>query len=224
MNDFFQTSLDSSLSTFENVGTFRNNRIDRTCKFQHVIQRAYRRENLLVGDVPWYYRSLIESNCPAYRVLPICQVIMPNHVHEIYYTDNIDNISELRRIACCHSTVMMRKYRKKQNYSDIEHLFEPDPGYVAIKDSKQLLTTLKYIRDNDLFLKEKGDKAPYSCFEYWEKGYFKPYAVDSVSKLFDLTPEKLTELLSMSKDKVLEFADKYFTEEIQNRDRTIFLK
>ena len=95
----FEKIIESQSIKLENVGTFKKGNIDFNCRFFHVIQRTYRRYQLFNNDIAWYYHSFIESECPKYRVVPICQVIMPTHVHEIYYADDVRNISKMRAVG-----------------------------------------------------------------------------------------------------------------------------
>lgn len=83
---------------------------------------------------------------------------------------------------------------------------------------------MKYIRDNDSFIREKGNRAPYSCFDYWEKGEFKNYGVSAVSNLYGLTPSELMNLLNKDKEEVLRFASSFSSKEILKADRKIFVK
>lgn len=222
MRNYFENSLEYVKTDKENTGTFRNGRIDMNCRFQHVIQRTYRRLNLLSCETGWYYHSMIESKCVEYDVLLLCQVVMPNHTHEIYYTEDVRNISRLRAMACRQASALMRKDRAMRNARPIERLFEPRPGYVAIRNTKQLLIAMKYLRDNDRYLRESGEKVPFSCFDYWEKKHYKPYPVEAMSKLFGLSMEELTAMLNRDRKDVMELSDRYMTEEIIRRDKELF--
>jgi len=222
--DLFETSLQALKSAGENVGTSKNNTVEKNYRFYHVIQRAFRRLNILGGNTAWYYHTLIEANAAKYDVLVICQMIMPNHIHEIFYTNDISNISKLKAIAGRQTSVQMNRTRAADNKRLINHLFDSRPGFVPIDGRQQLLVTMKYVRDNDAFLREKGDRAPYSCFDYWEKGEFKKYGVSAVSKLYGLTPVELMNLLNKDKEEVLRFASTFNTKEIIEADRKLFLK
>jgi len=221
----FEKSLEAQETKLENVGTFRNKNIDFNCLFFHVIQRAYRRWNILNSDTAWYYHTLIESECSKYKVLPICQVIMPNHVHEIFYSKDVRNITNLRRVVCSQTTLFMNRNRINDGKKPLDHLFERGPRYVAITGRNHLLMTMKYIADNDLYLKQEGRTAPYSCFTYWDRQKYKPFAVESVANLFRINPEKLTHLLSEDSTKVREFAESFCSNpETVLEDRELFFK
>ena len=203
----------------DKISTFKKGNIDFTCYFQHVIQRAYLDKELLVGDVAWYYHDQIVGHFKAYGVLPICQVVMPSHIHELYYCNNVADISRLRSVACRNATVFAKKIQKENGFRKIiPHLFESSPGYVAVKDSRQLLTVLKYIRDNDLYLKEQGRKAPYSSFEKWETGnFFKPFALEGLEPILGMSLEDLKQLIQRDRADVLDVAKTLKT------DRKLFI-
>lgn len=222
MPDIFENYISVLKKEKEEIGTFRNGKIDFNCRFQHVIQRAYRRRNLLSGEVGWQYHTVIESKFPEYEVLLLCQVVMPNHVHEIYYAPDVRNISKFRAAACRQATVIMKHYRASKNQSPVERLFDPDPGYVAIKNTRQLLITMKYLRDNDKYLRETGEKVPFSCFEYWEKQYYKPYPADLMSELFGFPFSKLCGYMNMEMKDVVRVADTYLSDRIVERDKKVF--
>ncbi len=198
----------------DKISTFKKGNIDFSCYFQHVIQRAYLDKELLVGDIAWYYHDQIVGHFKTYGVLPICQVVMPSHIHELYYCNNVTDISRLRSVACRNATVFAKKIQKENGYRKIiPRLFEPQPGYVAVKDSRQLLTVLKYIRDNDQYLKEQGRKAPSSSFEKWENGnFFKPFALEGLEPILGMSLDELKQLIQKDKADVLAVAKTLKTE------------
>lgn len=222
--DLFESSLQALKSAGKNVGTSKNNTIDKNYRFYHVIQRAFRRLNILGGNTAWYYHTLTEAKAADYGVLIICQLIMPNHIHEILYTNNISNISRLKAVAGRQTSAQMNRSRAADNKRPIDRLFDSRPGFVPIENRQQMLVTMKYIRDNDSFIREKGNRAPYSCFDYWEKGEFKNYGVSAVSNLYGLTPSELMNLLNKDKEEVLRFASSFSSKEILKADRKIFVK
>jgi len=220
----FEKIIESQSIKLENVGTFKKGNIDFNCRFFHVIQRTYRRYQLFNNDIAWYYHSFIESECPKYGVVPICQVIMPTHVHEIYYADDVRNISKMRAVACGQTTLYVKRKRKAEKQTSVVRLFDRCPRYVPVVDREQLLITMKYLYDNDSYLKKEGRIVPYSCFYYWEKQRYKPFAVETVSDLFGIKPENLMDLMKGDKDSVIRFASLFSSEKIREDDRRLFLK
>lgn len=198
----------SRLESRDKICTFRKGNIDFSCCFQHVIQRTYLDKELLIGDIAWYYHDQIVGRCQNYGVLPICQVVMPSHIHELYFCRNVVDISRMRSIACRNTTVFAKKQQRENGFKKvITRLFEREPGFVPIKDACQILTVLKYIRDNDLYLKAVGKKAPYSSFERWEtKDYYKPFALDGLEPILGISVNELKQLLLQDKEKVYKVA------------------
>ena len=192
----------------DKICTFRKGNIVHSCCFQHVIQRTYLDKELLVGDVAWYYHDQIVGRYQTYGVLPICQVVMPSHIHELYFCNNVIDISRLRSVACRNTTVLVKKLQKQNGFKTvITRLFEPEPGFVPVKDACQMLTVLKYIRDNDLYLKAQGKKAPYSSFERWEiRNYYKPFALDGLEPILGMSLDELKILLQKDREVVYKVA------------------
>ena len=189
------------------VGNFKKGNVDPSWYFYHVVQQTYRNRNYLLGDVGWYYHKEICNRSSKYGVLLVCQVVMPNHIHEVYYTEDVRNISKLRQVAARTSSNFMKRLQKQKNYEKIgERLFERNPGYIPIKDSCQILTVLKYIKDNDKYLRAAGSKAPYSCFDDWDKKNYKDYAIEYLEALLDMNAERLNEVLKLDSDKVHQIA------------------
>ena len=224
MSDLFRDTLESMKLTSEKVGLSNRGNVDRSWRFYHVVQRAYRRYHILTGNTAWHYHSLTESSCSRYGVLIICQVIMPNHIHEILYTDDVRNISRLKGMAGNKVSISMNKARVENKKKPLEHLFDSRPGFVPIKSRVQLLITMKYIWDNDLEMRKQGDKASYSSFESWNNTSSKNTGADIAASLFGLKLSELYELLSKDKSDVIRFADKMKTESIMIEDKALFHK
>ena len=87
-----------------------------------------------------------------------------------------------------------------------------------------MLITMKYVYDNDSYLKKEGRMVPYSCFYYWEKQKYKPFAVDTVSDLYGIKPENLVDLMRQDKDNVIRFASLFSSEKFKEEDKHVFLK
>jgi len=220
----FITALENMKLSNEKVGISTRRNVDENWKFYHVVQRAYRRYHILIGNTAWYYHSLTESKCAKYGVLIVCQVIMSNHIHEILYSEDVMNISRLKQMAGSKVSVFMNKTRLENKKKPLEHLFDSRPGFVPIKNRVQLLITLKYIWDNDLELRKIGEKASYSSFENWKAGNGKEPAVNEVAALYGLKLSELYELLGKDKKEVLAFAEQFKTGEFSEIDKELFQK
>lgn len=211
----------------ESVGTFKNGKINNDYCFQHVIQQTYNRKKLFYPSGAAFYENKIKSLCAEYGIVLICQVVMPTHIHEIYYVEDIKKLSKMRAIACRSTSAFIRNEFKEKRYEVPSAVFERRPGYVAIKNRRQLLIALKYLRDNDLYLQKmtengKPCKAPYSCFEHWRHGHVKYFFTDGLSSLFGLSLQELMDLLDSEMNRVMEIADKFKTREYQKQDEQIF--
>lgn len=213
----------------DTVGTFKNGKIRSEYIFQHVIQQTYNRKKLFYPSGASYYENQIKKLCPEYDVVLVCQVVMPNHIHEIFIAKDIKKLSEMRAIACRTTSRFMKKELKEKGFEVPSRIFAPDPGYVAITDRPQLLRTMKYIRDNDVYLQKtpengKQNKAPYSCFEHWKLGHYKYYFVKGLEALFGITAKELVELLDSDVESVRLFAERFETAEYRKKDEAIFRK
>lgn len=222
--DLFNKELQSLKAAGKNVGNSKNNTVEKNYRFYHVIQRAFRRLNILGGNTAWHYHTITESKSAEYDVLVICQMIMPNHIHEIFFTNDVANISKLKAVAGRQVSTQMNRNRIADNKRPIDHLFDSRPGFVPIENRQQLLITMKYIRDNDDFIRDKGDRAPYSCFDYWEKGDFKNYGIETVASLYGLSSHELMNWLNKDRTEVLRFASSFNTKDIIKEDRKLFIK
>lgn len=230
-NNGFSDSLKEFISTQEekneNVGTFKNGKINHEYCFQHVIQQTYNRKKLFYTSSAAFYENKIKSLCAEYGVVLICQVVMPTHIHEIYYVEDIRQLSRMRAVACRSTSAYIKKEFKEKGYEVPSVVFEKRPGYVAIRNRRQLLITMKYIRDNDLYLQKmtengKPCKAPYSCFEHWRHGHVKFFFTEGLSSLFGLSLQELIDLLDSDMSKVMEFADRFKSKEYLKQDEQIF--
>ena len=214
--------IESNTLSQESVGTFKEDTVETGYRFYHVIQRTYCGRNLFTPSSAAYYHNNVFKQCPQHHVTPICAVVMPSHTHEIFYCDDVRDISSVRKAACRASTVQIKADLRSKDYSVPSRIFDRKPGYVAIKNRRQLLITLKYIKDNDQYLQTKNSKAPYSCFEYWEKDFFRHYCLEMLESLFGITKAELIELLRKDKSEVLKFADRFNTEKYKKEDYSIF--
>ena len=214
---------ENNLGTMENVGTFTNGKINPNCRFMHVIQRT-ENSRLILPQHANKYISTIASCCSKYGVVPICSIVMPTHTHDIMYSDNIINISNLRTVACRVTSRLYRKDCISRGFSVPDHLMERHPRYVAIENRAQLLNTMKYVKDNDQYLRDEGSRSPYSCFEKWEKKYFKPFCLEIPESLFEMSRSDLVNLLKKPKEEVRKYSERFLTDKYFEEDRVIFFK
>ncbi len=212
-----------NLGTAEKVGTFRIGNVNTKCRFMHVIQRTTNSRILLPQHANKYINT-IASGCGRYGVVPICSIVMPTHTHDIMYADNVLDISRLRSVACRVISQTYRSENRSRGFTVPDHLMERHPRYVAIENRSQLLITMKYVKENDKYLRDDGSRSPYSCFEKWEKNYFKPFCLEIPESLFEITREDLVELLQKPKEEVTKFAERFRHGRYPEEDRLIFFK
>jgi len=216
------TFLRSNQLSQENMGTFKNGTVEHGFRFYHVIQQTYNNRRLLSPSVATYYHNILARQCTANNVIMLCSVVMPTHTHEILYTDDVDSISKARAVACRSVTCVAKKEMKEKGYAVPLRILERFPGYIPIKDRRQLLVTLKYIADNDLYLRKDGLSAPYSCFTFWRKNYFKSYCIEVLESLFEMDITKIMNILDSERKDVIRFAENYNRPEYLEKDKVIF--
>ena len=111
---------------------------------------------------------------------------------------------------------------KEKGFAIPSRIMEKFPGYIPIKDRRQLLITLKYIADNDLYMRKDGLKAPYSCFTYWRKNYYKSYCIEVLESLFEMDISKILNVLDSERKDVIRFAENFNRPEYIEKDKAIF--
>lgn len=177
-----------------NRGTVRNGKLDRSGRFYHVMTHSYMNETLFLGDVAQYRNQLLCRMCAARGVTILFSVIMPNHTHEVFMTDNWKLISDIMKSVNTNVTKYIHKNHKEMQKRK-PRLFEPDILYVAIKDVGSLLYVGKYLYDNPLYLGDSPKVKPLTCFWCFARNYY-PAGYDRTiyRKLFGLDAPQLTNL------------------------------
>jgi len=216
------TYLKTNQISQENMGSFKNGTVEHGYRFYHVVQQTYNNRRLLSSTVATYYHNILARQCIANNVILICSVVMPTHTHEILYADDVDSISKARGVTCRSVTCAAKKEMRERGFAIPVRILERFPGYIPIKDRRQLLVTLKYISDNDLYLRKDGLKAPYSCFNFWRKNYYKSYCIEVLESLFEMDISKIMNILDSNRKEVIRFADKFNSPEYQEKDKIIF--
>ncbi len=83
---------------------------------------------------------------------------------------------------------------------------------------------MKYVKDNDHYLRDDGSRSPYSCFEKWEKNYFKPFCLEIPESLFEMSRSDLVDLLKKPKEEVRKYSERFLVGKYLEEDRVIFFK
>lgn len=208
MNKFIE--LINSRTT-DSVGTSKNRLIDRNGIFYHVIQQTDNRTNLFSGDAARHRDGLLKNMCPGLGIVPIINVIMPTHTHDVFLTDDVEKIRFLFRNLNRGTFVFIRNERAEKFRQSIQTVFANQPGYVVIKTREQFFCLIKYLYDNPAYLRQNGEFIPYSCFDAWEKGYFKPYKIELFYQIFGIKIEEILKYChDLNKDEFYSFAkEKY---------------
>jgi len=205
-----------------NVGNFKSGTIDRNWRFYHVVQRTYNSRNLLTPAVGTFYNNSLNRQCVEKGVVLLCNVAMPTHTHEVFFTEDVELISEARRIAHRGLSAAIRNELKSKGYSVPKRVFDLNPGYIAIKNRIQLLNTLKYIWENDQSLLRDNQRPAYSCFYHWEKDNCKSQCVEIFEVLFDTSIKTLMNVFNEGNRSYREFANRFKQKKYLEEDRIIF--
>lgn len=201
------------------VGTAKKKTIEPNGVFYHVIQQMDNRSGLFSADAARHRDALLKSQCITLGIKPLINVVLPTHTHDVFLTDDVKKISMLFANVNRGTPVFIRKERKSKGKRDVEKVFSKSIGYVAIKTRAQFFILFKYLYDNPSYLKDSGDFVPYSCFDAWEKGYFKPYNTKIWKQLFGMeVDEILKKCRTMDKTQFQKEAYKLFkdSEEVSN--------
>ena len=217
--------LQQKKSFIDEVGTSKNNMIEKNAYMYHVVQQLDNKRKLFNQESAMHRDILVKNLCVKYNVIPIASVILPTHTHDIFIADDISNISNVLRYANRGTSTFIRNERAQKNMSELKHIFVTCPGYVAIKTRQQLMYLVKYLYDNPAYLKQSGEYIPYSCFDSWEKNYFKPYDIALLEKILEIDITQILELCkTLDKEHFESFCrDKYEHDSSQLNDN-LFMK
>jgi len=206
------------------VGTFKSGTVDRNWRFYHVVQRTYNSRNLLTSAVGTFYHNSLEKQCVNNGVVLLCDVAMPTHTHELFFSEDVNWISEARRVAHRAVSVSIRNELKNKGYSVPKRVFDANPGYIAIHDSTQLFNTLKYIWDNEQSLIKENLRPAYSCFYQWEKENYKSQCVEIFEVIFEADIKTIIKTFQGGSAKVREFTSRFKNQKTMEQDRIIFTR
>lgn len=207
------------------VGTAKNHNIETNAVFYHVIQQVDNRINLFSIDSAKHRDLLMKSVCQNMGILPIMNVIMPSHTHDVFLTDDVKKIGIMLRNVNRGTSVFIQKERLLKYGKKPDKVFSRYPGFKPIKSREQFFNLIKYLYDNPSYLKSQGLFVPYSCFDYWEKGYYKPYDINVFQKLFELTIEDIIKYCKeLDKVQFSQLAKKLFGNDSAKYNNQIFKK
>lgn len=168
--------------------------LDKSGNFYHVTQQGYNYSTIFSINASKYRQHMMVKLCQDNRVLPLCNIIMPNHTHDLFYAEKFENIQKVMKILNSLVTRFSNREKALKNSRSQDRLFMGPPSYERVSDKVHLFFLFKYFYDNPNYLKQSNQFVPYSCFDMWEKGYYKPYQEKLYISLFG---KDLHEIVSM---------------------------
>lgn len=206
------------------VGTSQNGLVEPNGILYHVIQQTDNRTNLFSLEAAKHRDWLIKNACPEYEILPVINVIMPTHTHDVFLTNDVKKISAMLKNVNRGTAVFIRKERELKYKQKTQEVFAKYPGFVAIKNRLQFICLIKYLYDNPAYLKASGDFVPYSCFDAWEKGYFKPYNMQVFNQILNKDIAEILPLCKkMNKEQFREYAEKEYGHDSDDVSNEMFM-
>lgn len=217
-----ESFLQKNILSSSHVGTFKKGTVDRNWRFYHVIQRTYNSRILLTPSVGTFYHNSLQRQCIENKVVLLCNLAMPTHTHELFFTEDVEWISEARRVAHRSLSAAIRNDLKSKGYSIPKRVFDLNPGYVAIQNRIQLFIILKYIWDNDRSLIKDNQRPAYSCFYQWEKENYKSQCVEIFEILFNTDIKSIISIFNKGSKAVMEFTERFKQEKYVEDDKIVF--
>lgn len=174
--------------------TARSQLVDKTGNFYHVTQPTYNRNNYFNNTTAKYRDRLLKSLCEKYNVIPLCNVIMPSHTHDLFFCKDFCDIEKLLKSLNTRVAKFIKQERIRDGKNITERIFDTSPAYKRIDNLGYLFFLFKYFYDNPQYLRKNNQFVPYSCFDMWEKGYYKHYQEKLYEKLFSKSLEDICKL------------------------------
>lgn len=190
-------------------------KIDKSGNFYHITQQGYNYGSIFSPSTAKYRQHMMIKFCQDNGVLPLCNVIMPNHTHDLFYSEKFENISKILKILNSAVTRYAHNEKASKGQTNHERLFAGAPSYERIKDKAHLFYLFKYFYDNPAYLRNENQFVPFSCFDMWEKGYYKPYSEKAYIVLFDKKLSEITDMCrTLTKEQFLQESKSLFKDEL----------
>ena len=203
--DFLDILLDTD---FCSSYTTNSKKLDRTGRFYHVTQQCYSFGNTFSLNSAKYRTHLLHEICRKNKVIVLCSIVMPTHTHDVFYSSEFSNIQHTVQAV---NTAVSKYISKERNYSKKEPVFADLPSYERISDKSHLFYLFKYLYENPQYLKKEGKHVPYSCFDQWEKNYFKPYKTEAYKLLFNKELSEIVQMcMNMSKEEFFKESERLY--------------
>lgn len=132
--------------------SLRSTEVDKAGHFYHVTQQGYSYGVTFSLNGAKHRMHLLYSICSRYRVMPLCNVVMPTHTHDIFYSDDFRNISKVMQSVNTSVSKFIHRERIANGRKDTDPVFASYPYYERIKDREHLFYTFKYLYENFEFL------------------------------------------------------------------------
>ena len=146
---------------------------------------------LFNNDIARYRNHLMCELCIRYEITVLYSVVMPTHTHDVLYSKNWRNISDMYRVL---NSSLVRYVSHRYPQRKGLRLFCERPQYTVIREMLHLFFLGKYVEDNASSREGEGKGVPYSCFWMFENGHFQPpYNKDIYETLFGIPFKELYE-------------------------------
>lgn len=191
MNDVDKITgfLDSIAFSDGSAGNSKRNDIDKEGFFYHTTQKAWGGMALFNNDIARYRNHLMCELCIRYEITVLYSVVMPTHTHDVLYSKNWRNISDMYRVL---NSSLVRYVSHRYPQRKGLRLFCERPQYTVIREMLHLFFLGKYVEDNASSREGEGKGVPYSCFWMFENGHFQPpYNKDIYETLFGIPFKEL---------------------------------
>lgn len=137
----------------EEQSSFRSysKKIDRSGHFYHVTQQGYSFGNTFSLNSAKYRMHMLDELCRRNKVLPLCNIVMPTHTHDIFYSEDFRNIQKtLQTLNTAVSNFITAEKETVRKYK--EPVFSNHPSYEVIKEKEHLFYLFKYLYENPQYL------------------------------------------------------------------------
>lgn len=162
--------------------------------------------------------------CIEFNVVILFSVTMPNHTHDVFFSDSWENISNV--LKSLNSAVSKYVYKKDPKRKEKRKpIFNSRPNYSIVTTVNYLFFLGRYCLWNVEQLENEGRFVPYSCFWMFEKGHFsEPYKRGIYKDLFGFEPNELLDFYKAhSKSEVFELSKTLFSDWTQEMNNEVFI-
>lgn len=205
-----------------NHGDSKHGNINKDGYIYHITQQCWNHKNYYSFESARYRDYLLKNICSKTGIVPLINVTMPNHSHDVLYSKDFSKIQSLYSLLNCRVSRFVKKDRQTILNKETALVFQQRPTYTPVENRSQLFYLVYYLFHNDDFLRESGKVAPYSCFADWAKGNFSGYNPSFFEKLFGLSVTDIINLCNtLSKEEFRAYGIKKYAK-YENKDAILF--